>query len=73
MLLLDEPVTGLDPSATQEMYDLIEQLNKSGITIIMISHDTDAALKYASHVLHIGNEIFFGDVKEYDKNLSNIL
>ena len=43
MLLLDEPVTGLDPSATQEMYDLIEQLNKSGITIIMISHDTDAA------------------------------
>ena len=87
MLLLDEPVTGLDPAATQEMYDLIEQLNKSGITIIMISHDTDAALKYASHVLHIGSgrsgnsgnngnaagEIFFGDVKEYDRHLSNLL
>ena len=75
MLLLDEPVTGLDPAATQEMYDLIEQLNRSGITIIMISHDTDAALKYASHVLHIGSggASFFGDVKEYDRHLSNIL
>ena len=75
MLLLDEPVTGLDPAATQEMYDLIEQLNRSGITIIMISHDTDAALKYDSHVLHIGSggASFFGDVKEYDRPLSNIL
>ena len=75
MLLLDEPVTGLDPAATQEMYDLIEQLNKDGITIIMISHDIDAALKYASHVLHIGSggSTFFGDVKEYDRHLSNIL
>ena len=73
MLLLDEPVTGLDPAATEEMYTLIEQLNKSGITITMISHDTDAALKYASHVLHIGNKIFFGDVKEYDRHLSTVL
>lgn len=73
MLLLDEPVTGLDPAATQEMYDLIEQLNKDGITIIMISHDIEAALKHASHVLHIGKEIFFGDVKEYDRHINSIL
>ena len=73
MLLLDEPVTGLDPAATEEMYTLIEQLNKSGITIIMISHDIDAALKHATHVLHIGQKNFFGDVKEYDRYLSNIL
>ena len=73
MLLLDEPVTGLDPVATEEMYTLIEQLNKSGITIIMISHDIDAALKHATHVLHIGQKNFFGDVKEYDRYLSNIL
>ena len=73
MLLLDEPVTGLDPAATEEMYTLIEQLNKSGITIIMISHDIEAALKYASHVLHIGKEIFFGDVKEYDRHISSVL
>ena len=75
MLLLDEPVTGLDPAATEEMYTLIEQLNKSGITIIMISHDIEAALKHATHVLHIGsgNATFFGDVKEYDRHINSIL
>ena len=73
MLLLDEPVTGLDPAATEEMYDLIEQLNKTGITIIMISHDIEAALKHATHVLHIGNKIFFGDVKDYDRHINSVL
>lgn len=65
MLLLDEPVSGLDPNATEEMYELIESLNKSGITIIMISHDVNAALKYATHILHIGSEIFFGKKEDY--------
>lgn len=66
LLLLDEPVTGLDPKVTADMYTLIEELNKKdGITIIMISHDIDAALKYASHVLHIGKDIFFGTKQEY--------
>ena len=73
MLLLDEPVTGLDPAASEEMYALIDQLNKSGITIIMISHDIEAALKHATHVLHIGKKIFFGDVKEYDRHINSIL
>ena len=75
MLLLDEPVTGLDPAATEEMYSLINQLNKDGITIIMISHDIEAALKHANHVLHIGNggATFFGDVKEYDRHINSIL
>ena len=65
MLLLDEPVTGLDPEATVEMYELIEELHKEGITIIMISHDVDAALKYASHILYIGKNTFFGTREEY--------
>ena len=65
MLLLDEPVTGLDPAVTQEMYSLIEQLHNSGITIIMISHDVEAALKYATHILHIGEQIFFGTKAEF--------
>lgn len=75
MLLLDEPVTGLDPAATEEMYTLIEQLNKTGITIIMISHDIEAALKHATNVLHIGSggATFFGDVKEYDRHINSIL
>jgi zinc transport system ATP-binding protein len=53
ILLLDEPVSGLDPKASVELYDLIAQLNNEGITIIMISHDIAASAKYASHILHI--------------------
>lgn len=66
VLLLDEPVSGLDPKAAIEMYRLIEGLNKEdGITIIMISHDINAAIKYASHILHIGKTVFFGTKEEY--------
>ncbi len=65
ILLLDEPVTGLDPLAAEEMYNIIDKLNKNGITVIMISHDTEAAVKYASHVLHLGDNIFFGTREEY--------
>ena len=67
-LLLDEPVSGLDPKVTAEMYSLISGLNKDGVTIIMISHDVSAALKYASHILHIGNTVFFGTRDEYLKS-----
>ena len=68
MLLLDEPVSGLDPKVTAEMYHLIAELNHSGITIIMISHDISAAVQYASHILHIGNPLFFGTKDEYIKS-----
>ncbi len=54
ILLLDEPVAGLDPKVTKEMYQLIDNLNKKeGITVIMVSHDIAAAVHYASHILHI--------------------
>ncbi len=66
MLLLDEPVSGLDPKVTDEMYRLIWELNRSdGITVIMISHDITAAVKYAGHILHIGNTVFFGTKADY--------
>lgn len=66
MLLLDEPVSGLDPKVTAELYGLIEQLNREdGITILMISHDIAAALRYASHILHIGDAVFFGTKQAY--------
>jgi zinc transport system ATP-binding protein len=55
LLLLDEPTAGLDPNSTAEMYSLIAELNKSGTSIIMISHDIVNAVKYASHILHIGD------------------
>lgn len=68
MLLLDEPVSGLDPMVTLEMYELIKKLNNEGITVIMISHDIQASIKYAKHILHIGNEFFFGTVEDYRRS-----
>lgn len=67
MLLLDEPVGGLDPKAKEEMYELIAKLNKEDkITVIMVSHDISAAVKYASHILHLGHTpLFFGTKQEY--------
>ena len=64
-LLLDEPVSGLDPKATAQMYEIIAELHQEGITIIMISHDLNAALDDATHVLHIGEKLFFGTREEY--------
>ena len=66
LLFLDEPVSGLDPKVTVELYALIERLNRErGITIIMISHDIGAALRWASHILHIGDRLFFGTNAAY--------
>jgi zinc transport system ATP-binding protein len=70
LLLLDEPVSGLDPNVTAEMYKLIEQLNKDGVTIIMISHDIESAVKYASHILHIGENIFFAEKAQYVEKMN---
>lgn len=70
MLLLDEPVTGLDPKAQTELYELIQQLNqRDGITILMVSHDMEAAMRYATHVLHISKTpLFFGTKADYLKS-----
>lgn len=69
LLLLDEPVTGLDAVVTAELYDLIDHFNTvHGVTIIMISHDISNALKYANKVLHISSDSsFFGSAEEYLK------
>ena len=64
-LLLDEPISGLDPKATAQMYEIIEQLHQDGITIIMISHDVGVALADATHILHIGKHLFFGTKESY--------
>lgn len=69
LLVLDEPVSGLDPVVTAEMYALIADLNKKdGVTVLMISHDLEAALQQASHILHIGEKIFFGSRETYLKS-----
>ena len=67
LLLLDEPVTGLDPIATGEMYNLIKLVNLcDGISVIMVSPDIHEAVRYATHILHLGHkQLFFGTSAEY--------
>lgn len=69
LLILDEPVAGLDPVVTQNLYTLIKEINRNGITVIMVSHDMKAAVEYASHILHIGHTpLFFGSKKDYKES-----
>lgn len=66
LLLLDEPVSGLDPMVTAEMYELIAKINQSGVTVIMVTHDTSAALKYAGSILCMREDgWFFGSLGEF--------
>ena len=70
LLLLDEPVTGLDPIVTAEFYELIQRINKeSGIAVVMVSHDIESAVKYATHILHLQEKVlFFGTAGAYQKS-----
>ncbi len=55
MILLDEPAAGLDPEATAEFYEILKKLHREGVTVVMVSHDLLAAVRYASRILRIGN------------------
>lgn len=69
IIVLDEPITGLDPTVTREMYDLIKEINRKGITIIMVSHDINFAVNNASKILHLKKNIkFFGSTNDYVKS-----
>ena len=67
LLLLDEPVAGLDPVATGEMYNILKLINLcDGVTVVMVSHDVNAALRYATHILQLGHtQLYFGNVHDY--------
>ncbi|MBR5154902.1 MAG: ABC transporter ATP-binding protein [Clostridia bacterium] len=67
VLLLDEPAAGLDPVATNEMYHLVMELNHhEGLTVVMVSHDINAAVRHAKHILHLGNGLtFYGETGDY--------
>ena len=67
MLLLDEPVAGLDPVAMHELYHMISHINREmGITVIMVSHDVKCAADQADLILHLkGKQLFFGPTQEY--------
>ncbi len=65
LLLLDEPVTGLDPHTTSGFYSLIEDLNREGLTIIMVTHDIHPALNYADHIMYLGRGYFYGTKDDF--------
>jgi zinc transport system ATP-binding protein len=74
LLLLDEPVSGLDPVITAEFYRIISMLNKEcGITVVMVSHDVAGAVKQSGHILHLSNrQLFFGTTADYLKSEAGI-
>lgn len=66
LLLLDEPVTGLDPVVTAELYALLKRLNGEGVAIVMVSHDINCSIHNAHKILHMNTGVlFFGGVDEY--------
>ena len=66
LLLMDEPFTGLDPTVTNELYDVVDKLNhEQGVTVIMVTHDVPEALRHVSRILHLGAEHFDGTAEEY--------
>ncbi len=70
LLIMDEPITGLDPSAIAEFYEIIRKLNREeGVAILMVSHDVANAVKEADMILHLKREVlFYGTTKEYLKS-----
>lgn len=70
LLLLDEPVTGLDPIVTGEFYQLIRRINRdSGIAVVMVSHDIESAVEDATHILHLQETaLFFGTTEDYRRS-----
>ncbi len=66
VLLLDEPLTALDPTAAAQFYEILARLKDRGVTLIIISHDVQCAVKYADKILHLGKkETFFGTAHDY--------
>ena len=67
LLLLDEPVTGLDPETTAEMYEIIRNINRQGVAIVTVSHDVGQALRDAKHVLVMERTMrFYGETEAYE-------
>ena len=68
-MVLDEPVTGLDPVVTEEFYGIIKNLNTTeNLAVIMVSHDVQRAVQNATHILHMDKSpLFFGTTEDYKK------
>ena len=67
LLLLDEPITGLDPMAIQDFYAMLRKLNRDdGVAILMVSHDLRNAVEEANKILHLQKQVlFYGPAHDY--------
>ena len=70
LLILDEPITGLDPSAIQDFYNIIRKLNREEqVAILMVSHDMANIVRQAGKILHLQQKaLFWGTVQDYLKS-----
>ena len=69
LLLMDEPFTGLDPTVANELYEVVDRLNREeGVTVIMVTHDVPEALRHATRILHLGAQHFDGTAEEYRRS-----
>lgn len=71
MILLDEPANGLDPLASGELYDLLDNLRREEkLAAVMVTHDWENAMKYADRILHMATRpLFLGNAEEYRQYL----
>ena len=66
---MDEPFTGLDPTVANELYEVVDRLNREeGVTVIMVTHDVPEALRHATRILHLGAQHFDGTTEEYRRS-----
>ena len=70
LLILDEPITGLDPSSAQDFYQVVRHLNRDeGVAILMVSHDIQNMVHQAKKILHLKQKVlFYGSVEDYKKS-----
>ncbi|HEU4964469.1 MAG TPA: ABC transporter ATP-binding protein [Bacilli bacterium] len=66
LLLLDEPSMGLAPLLVREIFDIIEEINKTGTTVLLVEQNAHMALSIANraYVIETGNIVLSGDAKE---------
>jgi len=70
LLLLDEPASGLDIAAAEQLNNALKDINSQGVTIIMVSHDIQNAVNFCDRILHLGNAHFFGSKEEYNARIA---
>ncbi|MEG2733067.1 MAG: metal ABC transporter ATP-binding protein [Clostridium sp.] len=70
LMILDEPITGLDPSAAQDVYQIVKKINmEEQVAILMVSHDIRNIVHQAGKILHMQQKaLFYGTTADYEKS-----